>query len=109
MSLQGSNTIELRKLMEQNPSIKELYEKKETWTTESLRATGYMGWVYVADVLEGKAGLADPYDVLADKAIKLTWVRKGMKDEYISVLKELPQYILVEITKVINKELGIKT
>lgn len=108
MSLQGSDSTYVRKSLDSTPYLKEIFSKKETWTTEKLRASGYHGWVYVADLLEGKAAVAASPEVLADKAIKLNWVRKGMRDEYIGILKEIPQYILIEITKTMNKELGNK-
>ena len=88
--------------------MKKIFSTKETLTTERLRESKYSGKVYVADLLEGKASVADTPEMIADKAIKLNWIRKGIRDEYVDILKQLPQYILVGITETFNKELKIK-
>ena len=107
-SMMGSDSATFRKELERTPGLKETFNKKETYTTEKLRSYGLQGYSYVADLLEGKAPIAESAEVLVEKMIKLGWVRKAIKEEYIGILKEMPTYLLACITTTVNKELGSK-
>lgn len=108
LSLMGSDNAAMRKRLEESSVLKETFNKKETYTTERLRESGLNGYAYVADLLEGKAGIPDAPEVLAEKTIKAGWVRKSLKQEHIAALQELPTYLLVNITLEVNKVLRIK-
>jgi hypothetical protein len=104
-SMMGSDTVSFRKEIDRSPALKGTFLLKETYSSQRLRNSGLRGYNYVADLLEGKAVVAETPEILVDKMIKLTWTRKAVREEYINILKELPVYILSGITDTVNKEL----
>lgn len=85
--------------------LKEIFERKETWTLEKLRGTGFLGFIYVANLLEGKAKIIDSPEVFFEKMVKLNRIQKSLKQEFIKSIISMPVYLLENITSQINKEM----
>jgi hypothetical protein len=108
MGLMGEDASNIRKLMEQHSFLKERYEKKEAYSSESLKTSKMLGYVYALEVLEGRAALVDSPEQLGEKLLKAGWVRKTLINDCVAELKKMPAYLLKDITIELNKELKIK-